>query len=109
MKKSLILAAAFIAVASQPAAAADTLELVKQKQCLFCHKMDGELVGPSFKDIAHSFKGKADAREVLQKAVVQGTDAAPYHWGAAKMPAEWVRTPVSNAEASQIVDWILKQ
>jgi cytochrome c551/c552 len=109
MKKMHLCVAALCAAAALPTLAAGTFELVKQKQCLFCHKVDGELVGPSFKDIATSFGAVKDARAVLQKAVVQGTDTTPYHWGAAKMPPGYVRTAVNQAEAAEIVDWILQQ
>jgi cytochrome c len=109
MNKTFLCVAALSAAAAFPSHAASTFDLVKQKQCLFCHKVDGELVGPSFKDIAKGFSGVQDAKAVLQRAVVQGTDSTPYHWGAAKMPPGYVRTSVSQAEAAEIVDWILKQ
>jgi cytochrome c len=109
MRTRIVCVAAFCAAAALPTYAAGTFDLVKQKQCLFCHKVEGELLGPSFKDISKSFSTVKDAHTVLEKAVLQGTDSTPYHWGAAKMPPGYVRTPVNQAEASEIVDWILKQ
>lgn len=39
--------------------------LAKSSGCMTCHAMDTKKMGPSFKDIAAKYKGKADAEATL--------------------------------------------
>ena len=39
--------------------------LAKSSGCMNCHAMDTKKMGPSFKDIAAKYKGKADAEATI--------------------------------------------
>lgn len=115
MRLSLTAAAAALGWAfAAPLALADdngsTVEqLATDKMCFHCHEIKGEKRGPAFEEIARRYAGQEDARPRLVKAVQAGT-AGPgvmRHWGNLKMPRDADRVPVSEAEAGQLVDYIL--
>ncbi|QXL84583.1 c-type cytochrome [Comamonas sp. NLF-1-9] len=100
MKAALIaLTVAF--AASAPAFAQDAAALAKSKNCMSCHAVDKKVVGPAYKDVAKKFAGQKDAEAQLIKAVLEGSKGV---WGPIPMPAN---KNVSQAEAKQLVDWIL--
>ncbi|HTP99477.1 MAG TPA: c-type cytochrome [Casimicrobiaceae bacterium] len=74
MKTILAVGAAAVALgiagAAQAQAKAD--DLMKANGCLNCHAVDTKKVGPSFKDIAAKFKGKADAEKTLVAQLKDG-------------------------------------
>jgi len=47
-------------------------DLAKSSGCLNCHAVDAKKMGPSFKDIAAKYKGKADAEAKLIDEVSKG-------------------------------------
>jgi cytochrome c len=47
-------------------------DLAKSAGCATCHATDAKKVGPSYKDIAKKYKGKADAEATITKAIVDG-------------------------------------
>jgi len=69
--------------------------LAKSSGCLTCHDMSAKKMGPSIKDIAAKFKGKANA----EATVVANLAAAKGH------PA----VKVSGNELTSIVKWMLAQ
>ena len=72
--KSLIAVGLFgvgLAVAGSASAQAD---LAKKEGCTNCHDVDAKKVGPSFKDIAAKYKGKADAEATLVAKISGGKD-----------------------------------
>ena len=75
--------------------AAASQELAKAGGCLTCHSVDKKKMGPSFKDIAAKYKGKADAEATLVKAL-SDSKAHPEH----KAKAE---------DLPAIVKWVLAQ
>ncbi|MEP6740372.1 MAG: c-type cytochrome [Caldimonas sp.] len=75
--------------------------LADKKNCLSCHYVEQKIVGPAFKDIAAKYAGQAGAVEVLVPKVLKGGKGV---WGAVPMPAN---PQVSEAEARQLVQWIL--
>ena len=85
---------------------ADPGKLAEEKQCLLCHTMDNKVGrATAFKAIAQRYKGKADAEANLVQMVEKGGVG---HWGYVPMPpAGWKRPDVSEAEARELVDWIL--
>ncbi|SMB22854.1 Cytochrome c-552 [Sterolibacterium denitrificans] len=98
--------------AATPALAGDSSSIEKlatDKMCFHCHEIKGEKRGPAFEDIARRYAGQADARPRLVKAVQAGTTGPGVmrHWGNLKMPRDADRVPVSEAEAEQLVDYIL--
>ena len=48
---------------AQDAGAAEAL--IKKSGCMTCHSVSAKKVGPSFKDVAAKYKGKADAEQKL--------------------------------------------
>ena len=67
---ALTLAASITLVAAGTASAQEAL--AKSSGCLNCHAVDTKKVGPSFKDIAAKYKGKADAEAKLVTEISQG-------------------------------------
>jgi cytochrome c len=92
---------AFTAVAAAPAFA--QADLAQKKNCMACHAIDKKLVGPSYKDVAAKYAGQKDAVDKLAQKVLKGGTGA---WGAVPMPAN---PQVTEAEAKQLVSWILTQ
>ena len=98
MKRALI-ALALVAAASSPAFA--QLDLAKSKNCLACHAVDKKVVGPAYKDVAAKYAGDKGAVDKLTQKVLKGGSGV---WGPVPMPAN---PQVSEAEAKQLVQWIL--
>jgi cytochrome c len=92
MKTMLIAAAAAAALLSTTAAVAQE-DLAKSSGCLNCHAADTKKMGPSFKDIAAKYKGKADAEATLTKALTEGKGH----------PA----TKAKPEDVSKLVKWVL--
>lgn len=83
------------------AAPADA-DLAKSKNCMACHAVASKLVGPAFKDVAAKYAGQNVEDKLAQKIIKGGAGV----WGAVPMPAN---TQVNDAEARQLVKWILEQ
>ena len=65
-----IMIAAVVAVGMATAGTASAQEaLAKSSGCLNCHAVDTKKMGPSFKDTAAKYKGKADAEATLVTAI----------------------------------------
>ena len=90
----LLLAAGAVPVQAQ-------LALAQQKNCLGCHAVDKRVLGPAYKEIAAKYAGQPEAVERLAQKVRKGGSGA---WGVLPMPAN---TQLSDAEARQLVRWIL--
>ena len=108
MKASRILG---FAIASTLAGAAMASEkLAQDKQCFGCHTAKPDGAAPSFQKIAQRWKGNKDAESKLVAIIRQGSAATPGpHWNKAKMPDQTERPLVSEAEAKQLVKWVLTQ
>jgi len=94
-----LIATLSVAAAAAPAFANETL--AKDKNCLACHQVATKVVGPSYKDVAAKYAGQKDAVDKLSQKVIKGGVGA---WGQVPMPAN---PQVSEAEAKQLVTWIL--
>ena len=82
-------------------------ELAQKKNCLSCHTVQKKVVGPAFKDVAAKYAGQKDAADKLTQKVLKGGSG---NWGAVFMPAmKDANPPVSEAEARQLVQWVLEQ
>ena len=90
---------ALAGVASAPAFA--QADLAQKKNCMACHSVDKKVLGPAFKDVAAKYAGQKDAVDKLAEKVVKGGTGA---WGNIPMPAN---PQVTEAEAKQLVQWIL--
>ena len=91
MKSIVIVAVAAVGLAVAGAANASE-DLAKSSGCMTCHAMDTKKMGPSFKDIAAKYKGKADAEATL----VANLKAGKGH------PA----VKSSDADTTKLVKWI---
>lgn len=97
--KKIVLTAALAVLASAPAFADQAL--AQKKNCLVCHSVDKKVVGPAYKEVAAKYKGDASAVAKLTTKVLKGGSGV---WGNSPMPAN---TQVNEAEAKQLVTWIL--
>jgi len=95
----LSLFAAALAVTTLPAFA--QADLAQKKNCLACHAVDKKVVGPAYKEVAAKYAGQKDAVDKLTQKVMKGGVGV---WGQIPMPAN---PQVSEAEAKQLVTWIL--
>ena len=78
-------------------------ELAQKKNCMACHAVDKKVIGPAYKDVAAKYAGQADAVAKLSQKVMKGGSGV---WGAVPMPAN---PQVTEAEAKQLVEWVLSQ
>ena len=101
MKRLLTLLAA--ALLAGPALADANADLAQKKNCMACHAIDKKLVGPAYKDVAAKYAGEKDAVAKLTQKVLKGGSGV---WGPVPMPAN---TQVNEAEAKQLVQWVLSQ
>lgn len=108
--KKIVLALFSGSVAFCAAALADA-DLVKDKQCLQCHEVSTDKIGPSFQKIAGQWKDKPEAERTLTATIQKGSvKGGGLHWQMkAEMPNESERPLVSDAEAKRIFLWIMSQ
>jgi cytochrome c len=99
MKLLPSLIVAVVGAAAAPAFA--NPELAQKKNCMACHAVDKKLVGPAYKDVAAKYASQKDAADKLAVKVMKGGSGV---WGAIPMPAN---PQVSEAEAKQLVQWVL--
>src|SRR5580765_4793392 len=76
-------------------------DFAQKKNCMACHAVDKKVLGPAFKDVAAKYAGQKDAADKLAAKVVKGGTGT---WGNIPMPAN---PQVNDAEAKQLVQWIL--
>lgn len=89
-----------LALLSAPAFADD--ELYKQKNCMACHRVDRNSLGPSFRTIAAKYVDDKSAEATLAKKIREGGVGV---WGQVPMPAQ---PQVSEAESVALARWILQ-
>jgi cytochrome c len=102
-KLSCLVAALALAGAwcATPALASQALAV--KSGCTACHAADRKIVGPSFKEIAAKYKGRADAVAFLSKRV---RDGGPGNWGKVPMaPTDAKRLP--DADLKTLITWML--
>jgi cytochrome c len=97
----LIAAALISAAALVSAPAMANLDLAKKSNCMSCHTVDKKLVGPSYKDVAAKYAGKADAVKTLSAKVKAGGKG---NWGEVPMPPN---ANVKDADIETLVKWVL--
>jgi cytochrome c len=76
-------------------------DFAQKKNCMACHAVDKKVLGPAYKDVAAKYAGQKDAVDKLAAKVVKGGSGV---WGNIPMPAN---PQVTDAEAKQLVQWIL--
>ncbi|MEO8527375.1 MAG: c-type cytochrome [Caldimonas sp.] len=99
MKSTVFAPFVIICMAAAPAWASP--ELAQKKNCMACHAVGQKVIGPAYKDVAAKYAGQPDAVARLSQKVIKGGTGV---WGVAVMPAN---PQVSEAEARQLVQWIL--
>lgn len=83
--------------------------LAEDKQCVQCHLADKAHAGPSFKQIAQKYKGQPKAVDTMTAIIRKGSrSTGGPHWGKATMPDTAERPEISQAEARELANWILK-
>jgi cytochrome c len=98
MKRFVIAVAAALAFVG---AAQANEELAKKHNCTACHKVDGKLVGPAYKDVAAKYKGDAKAEALLIDKVKKGGMGV---WGPIPMPPN---AAVKDEDIKTLVKWVL--
>jgi sulfite dehydrogenase len=102
---------AYYGPAPAPAAGPDTLaaggadpvaNLLTAGACLGCHQPDQAAVGPSFRDVAARYAGKADAVAAVAAQIRNGGSG---RWGDVPMPAN---ATLSDADVRTLAEWVLK-
>jgi cytochrome c len=78
---------------------------LKKSDCLKCHSVDKKKDGPSFKETAKKYKGKADAEDKLTKHV---TTSPTIEIDGKKEEHKSLKTK-DAAEVKNVVQWILAQ
>jgi cytochrome c len=76
-------------------------DLMKKHACIACHAVDKKMVGPAYKDVASKYRGQKDIAPKLVEKVKKGGVGV---WGQVPMPPN---PNVPDADAKQLVDWIL--
>jgi len=94
--------ALFIAAALAVPALADQA-LATAKNCMTCHAVDKDVLGPSFRKIATKYANDKGAADRLAVKIVKGGGGV---WGMAAMPAN---QQVTEAEAKKLALWALSQ
>ncbi len=106
MKSSQMIALATLAAAvvlPATAFAEGAADLAQKKNCMACHSIDKKIVGPAYKDVAAKYAKDKDAVKKLTEKVLKGGSGS---WGPVPMPAN---TQVTEAEAKELVQWVLSQ
>ena len=99
--KRIVILAAFAALASASAFAADELALAQKSGCMACHAVDKKVVGPAYKDVAAKYKADKGAAAKLEDKVKKGGVGV---WGQVPMPPN---SQVSDADIKKLVAWVL--
>jgi cytochrome c len=89
------------ALAAPSAFASDAKDLARKNQCMSCHKEEGKLVGPAFKDVAAKYREDADASAKLTAKVRSGGKGV---WGSVPMPPN---KSISEDDLKTVISWIL--
>jgi cytochrome c len=94
--------AAALSVASPTAHAEATgLALAQQKNCMSCHSVMRQFMGPALSDVAARYAGREDAATYLKRKILDGSTGV---WGTVPMPANTQLTP---DQAATLAAWIL--
>jgi cytochrome c len=94
---------AFVVAAALAGPAFADQALATAKNCMTCHAVDKDVLGPSFRKIAIKYASDKGAADRLAVKIVKGGGGV---WGTAVMPAN---PQVTEAEAKKLALWALNQ
>ncbi|WP_213777627.1 c-type cytochrome [Caballeronia sp. dw_276] len=77
------------------------LALAQASNCMSCHSISRDFMGPSFKHVAARYADAPNAREIVAHKIAEGGVG---DWGIVPMPAN---TQVTPEQAHALADWIL--
>jgi cytochrome c len=106
--KTILATVALLIAASGSAHALTGAKLAEEKQCMQCHAIDKDTIGPSFQKIKAIYKGMKNPQAKLIDVMRLGSDAhlGPLN-GRARMPDSSERPTLNDREAKQLARWIL--
>lgn len=77
------------------------LALAQQQNCMSCHSVTRQFMGPALRDVAAKYAGKPDAQNYLTHKILEGSTGV---WGTVPMPAN---TQLNPGQAATLANWIL--
>ncbi|WP_321929285.1 c-type cytochrome [Paraburkholderia guartelaensis] len=77
------------------------LALAQQENCMSCHSVTRNFMGPALRDVAAKYAGKPDAQTYLTHKILEGSTGV---WGTVPMPAN---TQLNPSQAAQLASWVL--
>lgn len=95
----LTAAAGFVSPAR--AQSADGLALAQQQNCMSCHSVTRQFMGPALHDVAVKYAGHDDAENYLKHKILDGSTGV---WGIVPMPAN---TQLTAEQAAALASWVL--
>lgn len=98
---ALTLAATLAIAGPTRAEPAQGLALAQQQNCMSCHSVSRQFMGPSLHDVAARYATRSDASRYLARKILEGSAGV---WGPVPMPAN---TQLSPDEAASLASWIL--
>lgn len=106
--KTILIPVAFLIAVSGAGQALASAKLAEEKQCMQCHSIDNDTIGPSFQKIKAIYKRTSKPESKLIEVMRKGSDAylGPL-WNRARMPDGSERPPINDREAKQLARWIL--
>ncbi len=106
--KTILIPVAFLVAALGCGQAFANAKLAQDKQCMQCHAIDKDTIGPSFTKIKAIYRQMKKPESKLIAVMRSGSDAhlGPMS-GRARMPDDSERPPLSDREAKQLARWIL--
>ncbi|MGC2164750.1 MAG: c-type cytochrome [Gallionella sp.] len=101
MFTKIAIATSFAALITSNAAATEMPDLARKHQCVNCHMIEKQFVGPAWQDVANKYKGDAEAPARLIAKIAAGGKGV---WGPIPMPDN---PQVSEADRTELVAFIL--
>ena len=86
-------------LAAQGAQASEAL--ARKNDCLGCHAIGNQLVGPAYREVAARYAGQGDAEQQLAGSIRNGSTGK---WGELAMPAH---PKLSDADLKKLAHWVL--
>jgi cytochrome c len=80
----------------------DLTALAKSSGCFACHRLEGKLIGPGYKEVAQKYKNQVGVEDMLSQKIKSGGSG---HWGNIPMPSH---PQMSDEMAKTLVTWILR-